>query len=299
MQNNKSTTPLWLDLELREDIDDYITLVFALENNCNIKEVSIHNPSINELKLLKNTLNIYKKNTAIIVSGAITHYEEDKDIHKSLLSKATLDSDNFYCSLEDYFNHKEIENRTFFCGGSLYTLSECLNNYNPEIFNIYIQGGFAGKDIVGEENTLKKFKKRTEVPTWNLNLDIEATDNVLKNTVNMNFISKNICHASFIGLEDINQEKTLFNEVLVNYFGESKRKKCMHDLLAFLTIFNDEIVQFKNIDLKRTHDEIPKWHSVINENSNKKISTSFNYDLFLQEIKNHKEKPNHRIKNKL
>ena len=55
--NNKKD--IWLDLELRKDIDDYISLIFALENNLNIKEVSINNPSKNELCLLKDTLKIF------------------------------------------------------------------------------------------------------------------------------------------------------------------------------------------------------------------------------------------------
>ena len=44
---------VWLDLELRADIDDYITLLYAIETNKNITELSIVNPSINELKLFK------------------------------------------------------------------------------------------------------------------------------------------------------------------------------------------------------------------------------------------------------
>ena len=91
--NNK---PIWLDLELRKDIDDYMTLIYALDKDVNIQEISIHNPSMKELKLLKNTLNLYKKNIPIIVSGDITEYPEDEDIHSSLLEKAQLDNVNFY-----------------------------------------------------------------------------------------------------------------------------------------------------------------------------------------------------------
>tara|TARA_B100000073_G_C23715865_1_gene565902 strand:+ start:752 stop:1648 length:897 start_codon:yes stop_codon:yes gene_type:complete len=294
--NNK---PIWLDLELRKDIDDYMTLIYALDKDVNIQEISIHNPSMKELKLLKNTLNLYKKNIPIIVSGDITEYPEDEDIHSSLLEKAQLDNENFYCYLNDYFDYKkDIGERTFFCGGSLYTLSQCLNNYNPENFKPYIQGGFAGKDVVGIENTLKKFKKRNEVPTWNLNLDIKSTDDVLSKNVDIHLISKNICHASFVGLEDLNNKNSYFNNTLKNYFNGSERKKCMHDLLAFMTIFDEknELVQFKKVDLTHSDHEIPKWKSVINENSNKQISSSFDYSLFLKLIKEHT--PKQKLKNK-
>lgn len=289
MINKNKNKPLWLDLELREDIDDYITLIFALDNNLNIQEISIHNPSINELNLLKETLKEYKKNVPIIVSGDITEYSEDKDIHQSLLKKAIPSDNKFYCSLKDYLDFKDINDRVFFCGGSLFTLSKFLEHYNESTFEAYIQGGFAGKDVVGEENTLKKFKKRDKVPTWNLNLDLESTDKVLKSdNVNIHFISKNVCHASFVGIDDLNQQNSKFNQTLKDYFGDTNRKKCMHDLLAFMTIFNDDVVKFKNVDLHRTNEERVKWHSVINENSSKEISVSFDYQLFLNFIDSHK-----------
>jgi hypothetical protein len=41
--NKNKETPVWLDLELRKDIDDYMTLIYALQNDFNIKEVSINN----------------------------------------------------------------------------------------------------------------------------------------------------------------------------------------------------------------------------------------------------------------
>lgn len=283
IQKNKNK-PLWLDLELREDIDDYVTLVFALEKKLNIKEVSIHNPSTNELRLLKQTLYNFKSNASIVVSGKITEYPSDKDIHPTLInveSGWTLHA----IPLDEYLASRTIEERAFFCGGSLYTLSKFIECKTETRLDIYIQGGYAGKDVVGVENVLKKFKKRDEVPTWNLNLDIESTDKVLlSKNISMNFISKNVCHASFVGSEDLGKEDTLFNNSLRKYFGESSRKKCMHDLLAFLTIFNNDVVEFKRVDLVRSFDERPKWHSVLNPESNKSISASFNHGLFIKMI---------------
>jgi len=43
---------LWLDLELRKDIDDYIALLSAINHSYSrIKYISIHNPSQLELNL--------------------------------------------------------------------------------------------------------------------------------------------------------------------------------------------------------------------------------------------------------
>ena len=112
---------------------------------------------------------------------------------------------------------------------------------------------------------------------------MEASKKVMSaENTNCHFVSKNVCHASFIGIDDISEENTLFNRTLKNYFNNSKRKKCMHDLLALLTIVNKDVVNFKSVDLKHTDDERVKWYSEINNKSNKKISTSFDYDLFLK-----------------
>jgi inosine-uridine nucleoside N-ribohydrolase len=292
--NKTKKTPIWLDLELRKDIDDYITLIYALQNNFNIKEVSIHNPSLNELCLLKGTIKQFKKNIPIIYSGEITVYPEGEDLHESLIDKVdkNLISNIFYCDLNTYLESENINNRTVFCGGSLFTISKILEN--KDIFiNACIQGGYAGREIIGIENELKKFKKREKVPTWNLNLDLKASDYVMNaKNVKCNFISKNVCHASFVGLEDLSDEKTVFNETMSNYFAGSTRKKCLHDLLAFMTIFNEDIVQFKKVDLKRTEDERVKWYSEINKDSNKEISVSFDYSLFLKMVINNKLKNN-------
>lgn len=297
--NNKD---IWLDLELRKDIDDYITLIFALEQNYNVKEISIDNPSLNELQLLLITLKELKKeHINIIITGIITEYSLEEDIHISLFNKIKnfknsnkieiSDYKNLFF-IKDYLKNNEQKNKIIFCGGSLKTLSLIFEQKNIENKNIecYIQGGYASENIVGIENTLKKFKKREKVPSWNLNIDLESTDKVLKNNkMNIKFISKNICHNSWIGLEDLNNNKTYFNDILKSYFLlNDNNKKCMHDLLAFLTIKNKDIVEFKKIDLNRTNDENPKWFSILNNKSNKSISISLNLEMYKSIVRMYK-----------
>jgi hypothetical protein len=244
------------------------------------------------LCLLKGTLKQFKKNIPIIISGAITHYVKEEDIHDSLMEKVdkSLLENKFHCDLDTYLEYENVNNRTVFCGGSLFTLAKILEN--KEVFiDAYIQGGYAGRGVIELEDELKKFKKRAKVPTWNLNLDLKASDYVMNaKNVNCNFISKNVCHASLVGIDDLTDEKTVFNETLKSYFGDSTRQKCLHDLLAFVSIYNDDIVQFKKVDLKRTEDERVKWYSELNNDSNKEISVSFDYSLFLKMIENNKLK---------
>jgi len=288
---------LWLDLELRADIDDYITLIMALEmKEADIKYISIHNPSVQELKLLKNTilkyydLKIIEKQPIIAISGIITEYPEDKDINKSLYKLADeyhKDSDKIdVWNIEDIIDNtsnKNLKELTYFTGGSLYTLSMIMKR-EPELV-AYIQGGYAGCNIVENKDTLEKFYDKESVPSWNVNLDLDATQAVLDNKkAQLNFISKNICHASIISLEDIGNRHSLGVDVLINYYDGKPKKmtyKAMHDVLAFITIFNTDIVEFKKVELTgHKRKKRMYWRSYLNENSNVKISVSFNYDKF-------------------
>lgn len=284
----------WLDLEIREDIDDYLALVYFLDTDVKIKAISIDNPSMNELSVVNNLLKKYNRDIPIVISGEITMYSRDKDINRALYPYKSSESKFPVKHLEDYLDTNiDLRDTTIFCGGSLKTLSEILKKFPYIHFEACIQGGFAGKKIVGEENTLKKFKNRNEVPTWNLNLDIESTEYVLSaENLTSRFVSKNICHGSWISLSGVSNVDCHFNNVLRSYLKSSfKNKKCMHDLLAAMTLFNN-IVDFKYIELKnnketKEDDSIIKWHSIISDNKSKEISISLDYNRFLYLILNY------------
>lgn len=276
---------LWLDLELREDIDDYVTLIYAMDNY-DVSVVSIHNPSINELTLLKNTL--INSNIPIVITGEVVEsYPDGKDlnpyfINNNLLSKNEYD---LVFLFDDFVNTFDISGFTIFCGGSLKTLSLLTNKFDVSTFNACVQGGFASYKIVEPNNVLKKFRKREAVPTWNLNLDLESTNLVLKSGLNVNFVSKNICHSSFVSLNDVKNSTNNTCLFLTDYFNKNTRfkDKCLHDLLALMSVFND-FVEFKSVKLLHTKDERPKWWSEIKEDSNHKISVSYDYKKYLNLI---------------
>jgi hypothetical protein len=278
---------IWMDMELREDIDDYLTLVYALEQNKNIGVVSIHNPSINELKLLSYALSLFESGAHIVVAGDIKIYEGKKDIHPSLLLNIEAVDVPFFTFIDDFLKRKKFDGNVFFCGGSLYALDKTLKSDISKNWMAYIQGGYAGPSVVGESNVLKKFKGRESVPTWNLNLDMDSSDSVLKaKNVICHFISKNVCHDAWVDVTDINGVKSVFNTTLLNYFDGGKRKrKCMHDLLAFMSIHSDEFLGFKQVTLTHTSDERPKWQSTLDINSNKHISVSMDNLLFIQKVR--------------
>jgi hypothetical protein len=283
---------IWLDLELREDIDDYLTLVYALEQKKPINVVSIHNPSNQELKLLKHTVDLFKSNAFLVVSGAITDYPPQKDIHHSLLNKVINQPLPTTIPLDTFLESHAPEGQLFFCGGSLYTLAKTLQAKPNNEWIAYIQGGYAGPSVVGEENVLKKFSGRESVPTWNLNLDLKSSQIVLSaKNVRCFFVSKNVCHNAWVDKKEINDSVSEFNRTLTNYFSQNKwSNKCMHDLLAFLTIDTDNLVTFSRVTLEHSNDERVKWKSILDEHSNKSISISFDRALFTHIIKTYRPK---------
>ena len=224
-----------------------------------------------------------------VISGEITEYADNEDIHHSLLPNITNIQPTKLIPLHRYLNRYNKEPCVVFCGGSLYTLSKLLMCVPERHWVAYIQGGYAGPSIVGSENTLKKFKKREAVPTWNLNLDMNSTSYVMKaSNVTATFISKNICHDSWVHKDDVHDEKSVFNQVLTEYFKTNKYpEKCMHDLLAFMTIFNEQLVDFLPVQLRHGDEERPKWHSIKNVDSNKRISIKFDKALFKKMITDH------------
>lgn len=285
---------MWLDLELRKDIDDYLTLLMALKrDDIELAYISIHNPSVSEISLLKNTI-LQNTNSypTIVISGEITAY--DDDIHKSLMNIASLTLDYkkiITLSLEELLSDKSIKlsELTYFTGGSLYTLSKIMEKESN--VTAFIQGGYAGSNIIPNEIALKKFKSRDAVPSWNLNLDLDATLKVLSySNANLHFISKNICHASLISEVDLKNKTGNAVEVLINYFGYTEdsrlKNKAMHDVLAFMSIFDVNLVSFERVTLTTLIKEggYTKWKSEINNDSNVKISVNFDYDRFKKEF---------------
>lgn len=276
---------IWMDLELREDIDDFITLVFALENKYPVSVVSIDNPCLSELGLLNSTLKKFNSSASVVMTGEITEYPDGKGVNVSLISNIDITTDFSAVPLSDFISDFDMSGYTVFCGGSLKTLSELTERFDTNSFDAIIQGGFASYKVVGEENTLKKFKGRDKVPTWNLNLDLESTKKVLASGIRAKFVSKNICHNSFVYKDKLVNKNTAFNSALNKYFYRNNTdKKCMHDLLAFFTI-DKSLVEFKPVSLNFTNDKIPKWWSELDSESSFSISVSCDYDEFNNLIK--------------
>lgn len=271
---------IWFDLEFRKDIDDLLTLLYAMERGLHIKAISINNPSVHELRLLSGLFLKTGKEFPVFVTGAITQYEPEGDIHPCLFSLcAEQPVEHSFVDTKDAFLQGAF---TVFCGGSLTTLSEILSVNNA--VNAVIQGGYASYKIVPEHAVIHKFKKRDKVPTWNLNLDLKATEHVLASGASLTFVSKNICHSSWTKSSQV-KTGTLFFDIFDAYLKHSdSESKCLHDVLALMAITDPELITFKPVSLFHTEHDIPKWWSEIKDGSNIKISVDYDQARFFHNL---------------
>lgn len=80
-------------------------------------------------------------------------------------------------------------------GGALTKVADFLTENTIDA--LVINGGFAGKNICSQEHTLRKFQKREAIRTYNFNLDVHATNQVLTSDSyeHLILVGKNVCHS--------------------------------------------------------------------------------------------------------
>lgn len=199
--------------ELDQDIDDYIAILYLHE----------------------------RKGLKYVVLSPLPEREEGKKRKEQLENKGIL------------FKSKIDGNEdTVVVGGALTPINEWQKESTENrINNLIIQGGYVGHNIYKELGLeeLEKFYGKNSVRTFNFNLDVKSTMDILsdksvKNIKNIYTIGKNVCHSCnntkrFIWRE-LQDDLTLsssFREEL----SKVKLDKRLHDLLAV-----DEALRISN-----------------------------------------------------
>lgn len=293
-------TKRWLDLELRKDPDDLFALLYALESTPSVDVVSIDSPSTLELVLLNKLKEIYNVNFDVVITGEHSAYDSNLDVNPIITEMFNLETGGnlpFTIPLNDYIFISDLHVEAdkcrieFFGGGSLVTLATLIDKAPNKITKAVVQGGFAGVGFAGEENTLRKFKKRKgdAVPSWNLNLNLEASKKVVTALgVSISFVSKNICHDSWIYHNDVADLKTnsIFIETLKRYLKfVANQKKCMHDLLAYMSLDTPNLITSKPVNLQWDDSTPTKWSSISSPSKKHQISISFDKERYISLIR--------------
>ena len=260
---------IWLDLEIVGDIDDAVTLIFAIETNSNIKAVSLLNPSKEELSFVRYWLDFSKKDITLF-----THYDKKvKNNNKThpLIMKYQNEDYPVY-TLNDVTDTQGY----VVLGGGAYTIPNLLREKGFDSF--VLQGGFAGTNVC-KRTILEKFEDKEKCRSFNPNIDIKATREMIDSQVKIVFISKDICHDSGINIDfvkTINYRYT--KDFLLQYLDESTRYKMMHDLVAFLYIIDNTFIETTKVSL---NEDNRQWFSKHSEFSKKEISIDWNKETFL------------------
>lgn len=128
-----------------------------------------------------------------------------------------------------FHSHIPPSTNILIVGGALTQTAEYILNHTLDY--LFIQGGFVGSNIIPSDQALPKFRKKTYMRTYNLNLDAVSSDTVLKSDKisHIFLIGKNICHDQKNTLEGIWKNDTL-NSLFEDYNIQSHKR--LHDLLA-------------------------------------------------------------------
>jgi len=119
-----------------------------------------------------------------------------------------------------------------FVGGALTTVANYIANHTG-VKALVMNGGFVGCNIVPFKDQLDKFRNKEFVRTFNFNMDINATDAVMRSTSEqiqeIILVGKNVCHSdknTKLGL----WKNGVAREILDEYHSKDEKKQ--HDMLA-------------------------------------------------------------------
>lgn len=182
---------------------------------------------------------------------------------------------------------KQYPNLTILTGGPLTNIKNVLNIHTPTLYEIVVQGGFAGDSVVTPENRLAKFAGRETCPTFNLNGDIEAAKQLLvyQDIKTRFFISKNVCHGVTYDQEMHDRIKPQVSnigtqtivEAMGVYLSKHKAGKMLHDPLAATFAIDRSVCEVKEVEIYRSKGE---WGSRLQPFTNTFISVSVDKDKF-------------------
>lgn len=170
------------------------------------------------------------------------------------------------------------EEKIIFVGGALTILNNELKFKNLNIDYLIMNGGFVGSNIISDNYILNKFKNMKFTRTYNFNLDVDSTIEILSSgkISNIYLIGKNVCHSPINTIKGIWEN----NDVVKKY--NLKNKKCLHDLLmvseGLKIITNQEtFLHYEGTEINNNglNGKYTEWGSELSLTSNIKSALYF------------------------
>jgi len=255
------------------DIDDTLMLLFLLHYHLKGK-INIIAVEIDRGTLLQNNY----------VNYILRRVEVEIPLFSRNIPEDSGEIPDYYYDFFENLERKELRLRSreelvdllrgrkfkLLVGGSLNLIPFLLKEgiYPEEIF---IQGGFAGRNITGE--THKKFGNRVFNATFNFNKDIKATEEFfrLKEKVNIPtyLISKNVNHLILVRYEEVlniateTKPQEFYLDILRKYLKVCRREKSLHDVYAAVAMFKRDLFLWKEVKpVFREGKKFREWGAV-------------------------------------
>jgi len=203
-------------------------------------------------------------------------------------------------------------NTTLVTGAPLKNLGKLLDrmalmlfDQHPNLGRLFIQGGFAGDDVVPAENVLTKFRGKTTCPTYNLNGDPRSAEAVLKSRFfhrptpgneyifdhDIRLVSKNVCHGVVYDLDlherlkavpDPHPGLALVIQAMTGYLDRRPSGKAFHDPLAAMCALDRDIGTWAEVEPYRERGAAgPQWGCRAQEGSGIRIITRYDQERFI------------------
>lgn len=267
------------------DPDDALTLCLLADHPAvNLLAVTITPGSKEQVAVVNKILSLFDKKIPV-GAGNIEHPKQCvSEFHYKWLGNLNREwapeaGKLIYEIVQDY------PGLTVMTGGPLKNIKACLEKASFRLDEIVVQGGFAGDNVVAEEDRLEKFKGKITCPTFNLNGDVPgaklviATDRIGKKF----FVSKNVCHGvcydnDFHERLRADKNRKLSNKIIWDVMDKyHTRSKLLHDPLAAACLIDRNVCQFTEVELYREKGE---WGSKAQTGTNLFISTKVDKEKF-------------------
>jgi len=161
---------------------------------------------------------------------------------------------------------------------------------------IFVQGGYAGANVIPPEEQLPKFRGKTTCPTFNFNGHVAGAQALLstKNIGKRYLISKDVCHGvgwtshfNEIAVK-FKKRKSKWWDMLIDamtfYLKRHPEGKLLHDPLAACVLIDPTIVTMEQVELQKTGGN---WGSRKSSTTNTFITVKVNlvkfYTVFFEE----------------
>ncbi len=155
------------------------------------------------------------------------------------------------------------------------------------------QGGFAGDNIVPEEDRLPKFAGRITCPTFNFNGDVAAAKAIFvdKRIQERLLVSKNVCHGVAWDRPFHDRVKALRRRTdglelclqgMDRYLRKRSEGKLLHDPLAMAFAIDPNIGNLSHVEAYREKGEWGSRWPELPDQGNAWITTRVNRELFFE-----------------